>query len=478
MSSMQDFKASLYGFLIGSFIGLLVFSGVLYVNGSFSTDLFRAGATGTELPTSVALFETSLASSITSSATSMTLVSATTKDGSALASSTYAFILDEGTASEEMVIADCTGTACVRMIRGVSALTGTTTVSTLQKAHRRGASVKITDGPQLVIISRILNGQGTVPSQFYYDDRVLIGVGSPTTTIASKYYVDSTVLAGCADANETTKGCVELATTAEAAAGTSAGGTAARLVVPNSMFNATPSSNVLVPVTSALGKLAQGFFDLTALWSFTGGLSSTGTTTISASNINTNPLKLNGLAYTFLSSRAASSTVLTEDGSGGLRFITPQSYVLVAAAPNTGTTGTATTSLATIKIPANTVTAFGQIEIEAIWETSTQSDVCGLQIDHGTGTATSTSGFFGFPTGPSMARSTTKINATSTASQAVTNTWVRTITQSPSSAVNTAANMYVPINYANTSYVSLAARSGAGSVTCTLSQYIVKIFNY
>ena len=53
-----------------------------------------------------ALFETTLASAISSSATSFTLTSATDIDGTALASSTYAFIIDEGTSVEEFVLAD------------------------------------------------------------------------------------------------------------------------------------------------------------------------------------------------------------------------------------------------------------------------------------------------------------------------------------------------------------------------------------
>ena len=46
-----------------------------------------------KIPVPIALFETTLASSITSGATSMTLTSATDKDGNTLASSTYAFII-------------------------------------------------------------------------------------------------------------------------------------------------------------------------------------------------------------------------------------------------------------------------------------------------------------------------------------------------------------------------------------------------
>lgn len=116
----------------------------------------------------VALFETTLAGRITTTDTSMTLTSATTKDGSALASSTYGFIIDEGTANEEFVLADCTSTACTNMTRGVSTLTGTTTVTALRKEHRRGASVKITDAPILLQLYSIINGLQNIVNNFIY----------------------------------------------------------------------------------------------------------------------------------------------------------------------------------------------------------------------------------------------------------------------------------------------------------------------
>jgi len=121
------------------------------------------------IPVTVAFFETTLASAITSAATTFTLTSATDADGNALASSTYAFVIDEGNSNEEIVLADCTATACTNAIRGVSVLTGTSSVTALQKAHRRGASIKITDAPILMILSRIINGEGDFPNVVRYD---------------------------------------------------------------------------------------------------------------------------------------------------------------------------------------------------------------------------------------------------------------------------------------------------------------------
>lgn len=260
------------------------------------------------IPTTIAFFETTLASAISSTATSFTLTSATDKDGTTLASSTYAFVIDEGSSNEEIVIADCTATACTNALRGVSALTGTSSVSALKNSHRRGASVKITDAPILMILSRILNGIQDVPNTITYDGSetvattsndivyaswvnsnygdlfngntfagtqyftgalfgsstaqftgttthyygALVGssgqcsASSPNTQLCDKAYVDSVAVAGASDANETTKGIVEEATVSEINATSSTGGTGAKLFfTPNSFAKSAFASGTV-----------------------------------------------------------------------------------------------------------------------------------------------------------------------------------------------------------------------------------------
>jgi hypothetical protein len=65
-----------------------------------------------------------------------------------------------------------------------------------------------------------------------------------------------------------------------------------------------------------------GTYTWSGLHTFNAGLTSGATTTISASNVNSNALVLNGLPFSMNGTRAASSTVLMEDGSGNLRFQT------------------------------------------------------------------------------------------------------------------------------------------------------------
>jgi|CXWL01.1.fsa_nt_gi hypothetical protein len=291
------------------------------------------GATN-DVPTSIALFGTSLASAISSSATSMTLTSASDLAGTTLASSTYAFIIDEGTASQEMVLADCTSTACTNMTRGVSVITGTTTVATLKKSHRRGASVKITDGPQLMILSRIVNGIGTFPNILSYTSHPTFSVG---TQIVDKTYVDSGVLAGGATSSESVTGLVRLATALQAASSTpTTVNTPYVMQAQNATdtpqygcatgYTGTAGAGCSV-IADLTGKIKQAWIDLTANFTFTGAIN------IAASSVKN--LTLNSLAYVFPTSQSA-GTSLQNDGSGNL------SWATISGVPLISTTTTAT----------------------------------------------------------------------------------------------------------------------------------------
>lgn len=198
------------------------------------------GATTQTPPGIIAFFETTLASNISSAATSFTLTSATDKEGTALASSTYAFIIDEGSANEEIVIADCTSTACTNASRGISVKTGTTTVATLQKSHRRGASVKITDAPYLPQLINMVNGAQVIPAIMRYTATAACSVGSNDSDICDKAYIDGVAVAGASNGNETTKGIYEAATAIEQASTTSTGSTGARLALTSSYATSSP----------------------------------------------------------------------------------------------------------------------------------------------------------------------------------------------------------------------------------------------
>mgnify|MGYP001589311372 CR=1 FL=1 len=274
-----------------------------------------------DIPTVKALFETTLAANITSSATTFTLTSALDKEGSTLASSTYPFIIDEGTANEEMVIADCTATACTNATRGISVLSGTTSVTSLKKSHRRGATVKITDGPQLMILTRILNGIGTFPNIIRYTSHPTF---SGLFDIVDKKYVDDTAFsgAGVIDATTLARGVGELATGCEAASSTASGGSGV-LLIPASLATSTWYSASLsgckVIVADNLGKIDSNFVSTTTLFSSS---FSAGTTTISGSLTLTGGNSTSNIASTSIRAFTASTTPTTTwTKPGNIKFV-------------------------------------------------------------------------------------------------------------------------------------------------------------
>jgi len=236
---------------------------------------------GATIPKVVAVFETSLASKITSSATSMTLVSGTDKAGNPL-SGYMCFVLDEGTASEEFVCGTASSTSVTGMIRGIDPVDGDLEVASLKKEHRRGASVKVTNYPQLAILSRILNGDETLPNALEYATSVSTStLAGNNQYLASVGYVNNVSYAGTSDADEDTKGIVEQATRSELGSGVSSGDTSAPLFVPNQYFSTSSSATTSVVVTKSNGKINQNFWDLTEDFTWSGEHTFSATATFS-----------------------------------------------------------------------------------------------------------------------------------------------------------------------------------------------------
>jgi len=237
-----------------------------------------AGAT---IPKVVAKFETSLSSGITSSDTSMTLVKGTDAAGNALSGYTC-FVIDEGTSSEEFVCGTASSTSITSLLRGIDPVDGDLEVSGLKMSHRRGASVKITDHPSLSIALRVLNGDETIPNVIKYNAPKTFTASS---SLVDKNYVDNIAIAGGVVATESVPGISILSTQSQISLGTATttySGTDYSLIPQNRYFNATSTATTTVPVTKTGGKLSQGFLDLTESFSFSGGLTSSATTTLTS----------------------------------------------------------------------------------------------------------------------------------------------------------------------------------------------------
>lgn len=332
---------------------------------------------GATLPQGVAVFQTSLLSQISSSDTSMTLRANSVRGGGTL-SGFHCFTVDEGSSIAEYICGTVSGTSVTSLIRGVDPLTGTTTNATLQFPHRRGAEVKITDFPLLQIMRNQLNGTESIPNVLFYSSNVTI---SSSTQLATKKYVDDTSVAGAPDANTTTKGVIEIATSIENASSTATGGTSATLVPSSSTATSSPrrgcngtatAGALCIVVAQNDGKISPNFiatsssdvYNYGGIVSFNASTSLTATTTIAGSNALSRALIINNVPYAFPGSQGSADTSLVNNGSGTLSWTRlPKPYTYASTSSATIGANISFTS-SSLTIPAGTLTASSSISVE------------------------------------------------------------------------------------------------------------------
>lgn len=143
-------------------------------------------------------FETQLVNKIDSTSTTMVLASIATPAGN-LGAGTYGFVIDEESGSKrEYCIGTLSGSTVTFTKRDVSPLDATTedaSADTARQSHRKGASVKITDFPLLLLIQRVLEGTDQLDpaTPLQYSGSASI---SNANQLATKEYVDSVVNGG------------------------------------------------------------------------------------------------------------------------------------------------------------------------------------------------------------------------------------------------------------------------------------------
>lgn len=224
---------------------------------------------GTSIYKPVPRYESSLALALDAVTTSsMTMVSGVDGNGQTL-SGLMCFTLDSGVAGKvEDVCGTASGTAVSSLVRGIQT-DGYTASTTLAHAHRVGADIKTTDSPYLAQYYGFLNGVNAFGAPLIYTSTSSLFI-SLAQQLASKAYVDSVASSGAANADEVTKGIVELATIIENTNGNATGSTGASLVPQNKYFNATSSATTTIPVTMSNGQLSPGFISTSSAYTWTG----------------------------------------------------------------------------------------------------------------------------------------------------------------------------------------------------------------
>lgn len=231
-------------------------------------------------------YHSSLTTGISSSATSLTVVSTSTPDGEPLQQGAIYGIKLGG---REYAIGTLgAGKTFTSLIRGVSQISGTTTGGTAE-SWGRGTAVEITDAPVLLELINKLAGRQWIDNALRYTGVTTGTLGLDGNNIASVDYVNSISFGAVGQANETTAGFSELSTQAEAAAGTSVGGTGARLVLGGNLATSTYNANTAaqrVVTTDGTGKIDDDFIPttITNAHTYTGAQTFTGTSTTATSS--------------------------------------------------------------------------------------------------------------------------------------------------------------------------------------------------
>lgn len=277
--------------MIKNLFYVLIFAiGFLFPVSLIQTTEQTTQSVGVSIPSGTAIFETSLQSPITSSASTMTLTANSVRGGTSL-SGYQCFTIDEGSAQSEFVCGTISGTTVSSLTRGVDPFTGTSTNATLQFTHRRGANVKITDFPLIQIMRNLLNGGESFPNKLSYASAPSF---SSALEIITKGYADALVAQGVATSSESNFGGVWLATKAQQASSTD-GGVNKPYVLQSKYATSSPSGSgagLFTLILNAAGKIAQSAIDLTEAYIWTGlhtfssGITVTGNSTLATTTVN------------------------------------------------------------------------------------------------------------------------------------------------------------------------------------------------
>lgn len=341
--------------------------------------LLASTAYAVSLPNGTAVFETSLASRISATDTSMTLV--TNSANGETVNGYDCFTLDEGRTDAEYVCGTVSGTSVTGLERGISYANGTTTSPSRAHVHRVGANVKKTDFPLIQRLRNILGGVEGLPGPISYATH-------PTFT-------SNTQLVDLQQLNATAFGSVPVIVPSGGTGATSLpqmllqGNTTGAITgtstptVASIFATSTATSSFAGPVNSTFAGASTSTFS--GGFQVGGAFTAIGTTTLGASSVTGNALILNGISYRWPASQGASSTSLQTDGAGSLSF--GRSAFSVIYNQQTPQTGTVTT---TVVIPANTLNTGGKVMMDWQGSATGGSGTAHYKVIIGSGSASTT----------------------------------------------------------------------------------------
>lgn len=350
---------------------IAVLASISVVLGGLSGTVPKLGADNV-LPAGLATYYLG-GSGITSSATSFSLTSFTLPQNSypiqdADLSDTFYLTFEPGNRTRQE-FASCTtvgaNTGSTVTIsgctRGLSPITPYTASSTLQFAHAGGSTIIFSNSPNLYSEFAARRNDESIYGTWTFSSTSPPAYDANVTASGNQFVsytqLNATAIAGAGTSTESALGLVQLVSGSQVGGGTASSTSGAPLVLTNKYASSTYSgsqSNLLV-ATGATNKIDSNFiatsssYTWSATHSFTGNVTTASTTAtgrfITGTLVATGTsVTLGGVPYTVPSTQGASSTVLMNNGLGGLHWQLPD-LSLVGSTTTTGAQSFATTTI-------------------------------------------------------------------------------------------------------------------------------------
>lgn len=208
-----------------------------------------------------------------------------------------------------------------------------TASTTLQQSHGGGAKAIISNPPQLYNQLAVKQNNESITGTWSFSStsvprydlsptsHILGTYVSTTSELASIDYVNAVAFSSAPNANTTTKGIIEIATSLEAASSSSAGSTGATLVIPASSATDTPTQSTAsasrVVMSDLTGYIKQRWLDLTQHFSFS-SIFATNASTTNATTTNltaSGTVDFSGASVSGITGMYATTTVYTSSGT-------------------------------------------------------------------------------------------------------------------------------------------------------------------
>lgn len=260
--------------------------------------------------------------------------------------------------------------------------------------HGAGATVVFSNNPQLYNRLASWENDGSITGVWSFTTQPVYATAQTFTnslSLINKAYADALSIVGAPTSTFNGMGVVWLATNAQIAAGTASSTSGAPLVIPakaaSSTYNGATVFQGEIPALNSSFRIDPNFiatssgnnynwagihaFSGTTTVSGTGGFLSTASTTltattsIAASNVNSAPLKLNGVSYAFPSTQGAAGTTFVNNGSGVLTSSKPPAARYMYASTTASSVVISGSVISTaLNIPASTLTASSSVTID------------------------------------------------------------------------------------------------------------------